>query len=167
MMRFITILLSLLLGAVPSAIAGSMSETLMVSGAYVRALPPTSEVTSGYLLIANHGDQDVEITGAASSIAKAVEFHQVETKEGMMKMSRMDKVVVQAHGSLEFAPGGKHLMFLGLKRPLKDGETLTIELELADQSKLIVDAEVRDIRQKRQHENQEHEGDHEQGHHGH
>jgi len=163
-MRFIVVLFLSIFVTAQTAAAGGMAEALMVSGAHVRALPPSSEVTSGYLTLTNHGDEAVEIIGATSSVAKAVEFHEMSMHDGMMKMGRMDKVVAPAHGSLEFAPGGKHLMLTGLKHPLRAGETVIIELKLSDQSTLSIDAEVRDIRHQRQQSEKEHEGGHKSSH---
>ena len=80
-MRFITMLLITLLVAVQTSAAGGMADALMVSKAHVRALPPSSEVTSGYLTVANHGDAAVEIISAASSVADAVEFHAMSMLE--------------------------------------------------------------------------------------
>ena len=44
--------------------------------------------------------------------------------------------------TLKLAPGGKHVMLMGLKRPLKIGEPLTVTLNLAGGGTLKVNATV-------------------------
>jgi copper(I)-binding protein len=52
--------------------------------------------------------------------------------DGIMKMRPLENgVEIPAGGSVEFKPGGYHLMFMDLARPVKEGEsfsgTLTFE----------------------------------------
>jgi hypothetical protein len=56
-----------------------------------------------------------------------------ETKSGreVMGMKSVDALVIPPHGKLVLAPGGDHLMVMGIKGPLKVGEKLKLTLEFA------------------------------------
>ena len=43
---------------------------------------------------------------------------------GVMKMRQVDGLVIAPGASIELKPGGYHLMFLGLKSPLKQGQSV-------------------------------------------
>jgi hypothetical protein len=60
----------------------------------------------------------------------------------MMKMRRIDTIVVPAHSQVELKPGGLHIMLIGLSRNLQLGERVTINLEFADGDRLTVNAPV-------------------------
>lgn len=49
---------------------------------------------------------------------------------------------IPPRGQLELRPGGKHLMLLGLKRPLKEGEKIPLTLQFADGTRLALELSV-------------------------
>ncbi|MEZ5331926.1 MAG: copper chaperone PCu(A)C [Thermoanaerobaculia bacterium] len=111
--------------------------------AWVRLVPPSAAVTAGFLRVRNAGDRPVEIVGASSDVAKTAELHVMSEENGMMTMRRAASVEVPARGSLELAPGGAHLMLIGLERPLSPDETVRLRLDLANGEHLEVEAAVR------------------------
>ena len=65
-------------------------------------------------------------------IAGTTEIHEMSMIDGVMQMRPVPEgVVVPAGGEVALTPGGYHLMFMDLKRPLQEGEnfagTLTFE----------------------------------------
>lgn len=47
---------------------------------------------------------------------------------GVMKMRKLEGIDVPAKGSLVLEPGGMHLMLIGLKAPLAEGQSVPLEL---------------------------------------
>ncbi|MCX5495467.1 copper chaperone PCu(A)C [Kaistia dalseonensis] len=97
-----------------------------------RATPPGASVGGGYLTITNDGDTPDRLVSATISAADRAEIHEMAVKDGVMTMRPVpDGVAVPAHGSVTFSPGGYHLMFVKLAKPLVKGEkiagTLTFE----------------------------------------
>lgn len=92
-----------------------------------RATPPGIEVGVAYLVIDNHGKPD-RLLGASSPIAKRTELHISEMKDGLMTMRRLDAVEIKTGAPTAFAPGGRHIMLIGLKQPLKDGDRFPLTL---------------------------------------
>jgi copper(I)-binding protein len=61
----------------------------------------------------------------------------------MMRMKKVDRVPLPKGEEVKFAPGGLHLMLFGTKGPLRAGESLRLELQLADGSSQEVTVPVR------------------------
>ena len=78
------------------------------------------------------------LVAVASPLARKVEMHRSVMAGGVMSMQRQAQVAVPAGGAVRFAPGGHHLMFLGLTRSLKAGDGLPATLTFASGAKLNV-----------------------------
>ncbi len=92
----------------------------------------------GYLTLANHGKADT-LTRVEVGVAKKVEMHATSMGGRMMKMSTEDRVPLPAGGQVSFAPGGRHLMLIGLKRALHPGDRIPAVLHFASGAELHVD----------------------------
>lgn len=101
---------------------------LTVADAKVRAVIPGASNTAGYLTLTNTSDKPIKLVSAQSSIAKRVEFHQHLHQNGLMKMIKLDEVVVPANGELVFESGGLHIMFLGVSPRMTDEKSATVTL---------------------------------------
>mgnify|MGYP001823617718 CR=1 FL=1 len=123
----------------PAALAGD----IVLSDAWVRALPPVQKVTAGYLTVANKGSAAVTITGGSAELAQALEIHTTREVNGMTRMEPLQELVVPAGGSVKLSPGGTHLMLLGLERMPAPGESIELCLTSADGASACTSAEVR------------------------
>jgi copper(I)-binding protein len=128
-------------GASPSPVS---SAAITVSGAWVRAAPDVAQATAAYLVIANAGPTADALLAVRSPGAMAVQIHETAMDaSGMMGMHPVARVDVPAGGSVTLAPGGFHLMVMGLKSPLKVGDRLELDLSFDHAGSVIVQAEVR------------------------
>jgi len=93
---------------------------------------------AGYLTLVNHGKADALI-GAETPLAQRVEMHASTMASGVMSMAQETRVPLAASGAVAFAPGGRHLMFIGLKRALRVGDHVPATLNFASGEKLKVD----------------------------
>ncbi len=88
------------------------------------------------------------ITKVESPQAKAVEVHNMIMDKGVMKMRKVDRLELPAGTSVKFEPGGLHLMLIGLKKPLKSGDTVVVKFTISGsdkkESSFQVDVSVRD-----------------------
>jgi copper(I)-binding protein len=116
-------LLVLLLFASAPALA-----QLQIEKPWARATVPGAKVGGGYMTIRNAGAAD-KLVSASSPVAARVEMHVHINDNGVMKMREVPGYDVPAKGSFELKPGGAHLMFMDLKRPLKEGEKLPVKLK--------------------------------------
>ncbi|KUP97142.1 copper chaperone PCu(A)C [Thermobifida cellulosilytica] len=115
---------------------------LTVADAWL-AEPAQPSMTAGYLTVTNHGDEDVALTGAATSLSDRTELHTVETTEsGASRMTPVDAIPVPAGATVELASGGFHLMVLDMANPPEVGDTATITLTFDNGETVQVDAPV-------------------------
>ncbi len=96
---------------------------LAVDHPWARATPAAAPVGGGYLTVKNTGATPDRLVSATFEGSAKVEIHEMANKDGVMSMRAVPNgIVVPPGGTVELAPGGLHLMFTGLKGPLKQGE---------------------------------------------
>ena len=114
-------------GLIQPAIAGHHKmQKLTVDMASIRAPIPGHSMTAAFLTINNAGKNSCTLTSAASEYAEKIEFHTHQHIDGMMKMRPVESVEVAANSSLEFKPGGLHLMLFGVKQAQADSADITL-----------------------------------------
>jgi len=85
---------------------------LQVANARIRQLLPGQHRTAGYFDVTNNGAEPVTLVGAACSAAAAIEMHTIIRDGDVVRMRRVEKVVVAPGETVRFEPGGLHLMLL-------------------------------------------------------
>lgn len=132
------------------------SADLMVHEPYIRALPPGVSNSAVYMQLMNHGDQDVEVVGLSSSVSDSASVHETVEEDGMLRMRALDVITVPAHGTLELSPGGVHVMLMGLNQPLKEGDSVTLNLQLSDGESISVEVPVKNATAHSENQEQHH-----------
>ncbi|MGH7101247.1 MAG: copper chaperone PCu(A)C [Acetobacteraceae bacterium] len=90
----------------------------------------------GYMTLNNASAQPLALTGARSTACGMLTLHRTETGGGVDRMVPVAKVMVPAHGTFRFAPGGYHIMCM---RPaMRVGESVLVTLMFADGSRIHV-----------------------------
>ena len=85
---------------------------------------------AGYLAITNTGKAADRLMGATTPVANHVEMHRSMEMNGMAMMHPVDGGLAIAPGTTAvFAPGGYHLMLVGLKQPLTAGASFPVTLK--------------------------------------
>ena len=139
-MRRSALLAGLILGLAATAQAAPRGD-LEVAAPWSRpAVAGGSGV--GYLVLANRGRSPATLVKVESPAARTVEIHRANLTAGVMSMAAQDRVAIPAGGSVSFAPGGYHLMFLDLTRTLKPGDRLPATLVFANGRRLAVNFAV-------------------------
>lgn len=132
---------------VPTAAEGptlaAPESALSVSDVWARTSPMEAANGAAYMVISNAGASDDKLVGAQADVSSTVELHETKEVDGMMSMAPVASVAVPAGGQAELKPGGYHVMFIGLKRPLKAGDTFPLTLIFEQAGEVQVQAEVR------------------------
>ncbi|NOR31609.1 MAG: copper chaperone PCu(A)C [Sulfitobacter sp.] len=133
-----------LLSAGPLAAQG-----MMVHDAYARSSTAASTSGAAFMVLMNHSGSDDRLIGASSDVAKKVELHQhAEDANGVMRMGEIEGGVPIANDEAHtFKRGGDHLMFMGLNRPLKQGEMIKVTLEFEKAGEVEIEITVDQDRQ--------------------
>jgi copper(I)-binding protein len=114
---------ALLLSAVPASADDYTKGSLTIAGPWSRATPHGAAVAAGYLSIANKGPEADRLLSATAEIAGRVEIHEMKVEHGVAKMRPLERgLEVKPGASAKLEPGGYHLMFMNLNRPLKTGD---------------------------------------------
>lgn len=128
-------------------VTAQVSGEVVVESAWSRATVPGATTGVIYATLANQGPDAVTITGAASESARMVMIHETTMVDGVMKMRHRDEIVVPPGGRLEMAPGGVHIMLMGLKNRLQQGETVTAQIIVGEGQKINLSATIGSIGQ--------------------
>lgn len=129
--------------ATTSPASGSAGAAVTVTGAWARAAAAGAE-TAVYFTLTNPTSSDDTLTGVATNAAQTADIHQTSTDaNGMTGMQMMSSVKVPAGGSVQFAPGGYHVMLTNLKTAIKAGDQVRLTLTFAHAGAVTVVADVR------------------------
>ncbi len=86
--------------------------------------------------IRNTGADPDQLLAARTPVAASVDLHHMQMDGNVMRMRAVPAIDLPAqsevrlrHGSAAAASGGHHLMLLGLKAPLKDGDRFAVVLQ--------------------------------------
>lgn len=125
--------LALGVAAASAATDGQAASAPQVSDAWARATVPGQPVGAAYMKI----DSAVAatLTRVETEVAKQVQVHNMQMEGGVMKMRDHGQLEIPAGKMVVLAPGGLHLMLLGLKQPLKAGENVQMTLTFVDANK--------------------------------
>lgn len=125
------------------AVVAEQDTALEFENAWVRALPPFQPNTAAYLTLVNRGDVAVAIVGASSNVAEKVELHTTRKVDGLMRMEQLQALAVAPGERVELAPGGTHLMLLGLAYRPVPGDEIRLCLQLVSGDEVCTVADVR------------------------
>ncbi|MCS7083319.1 MAG: copper chaperone PCu(A)C [Bacteroidetes bacterium] len=90
------------------------------------------------------------LRAAYAEVAARVELHRtVSAAGGMRRMEPVPYIALPAGSTVELVPGGLHVMLIGLKRALRAGDTVTVELEFARAGRVRLRAPVRALAPER------------------
>ena len=114
----------------------------------VRARPAPLEGGNGaaFLTVLNGLDTPVQLANITGNVAGAIELHETVDDNGVMKMEpHPEGFEVPAGGALQLQPGGKHVMLLGLVKPLAAGDSFTLTLNFAGSAPITVTVPVMEM----------------------
>jgi hypothetical protein len=124
---------------------GARAEPIAISDAWVRATPPGASTAAAYLVIATTGAAD-RLVGASSDASREVQLHAHVMRGGVAQMTEIDALPVVPDAPATLAPGGNHLMLIGIARPLAAGDRVRIALQFERGGIVEVEIPVRDAR---------------------
>lgn len=114
------------------ALALAQGSSVAVEKAWSRATAEGASTGAVYFILKNGGPAD-RLVAASAPVAERVELHFMSMEGGVMRMRELPAIEVPAQGTVELKPGGLHLMLVGLKQPLREGDRylLTLKFEKA------------------------------------
>ncbi|MBI3146571.1 MAG: copper chaperone PCu(A)C [Pseudogulbenkiania sp.] len=146
-MKFARLLLALLstLLALPALAHHYTLGALHIGHPWSRAMPAATTSGTVYLKLNNRGPSADRLLAASTPRAASAELHQHLDDHGVMRMRAVPNGVELPPGrSIALAPGGLHIMLMGLTAPLKAGERFPLTLRFARAGKIEVEVKIED-----------------------
>jgi copper(I)-binding protein len=112
-----------------------------VQDAWARPTVQGQTVGGGYFRI-DGGPTADRLLAVSADIAQSVELHTMRMDGDVMRMRQLDSVDVPAKQTVEFKPGGMHVMLIGLKTPLKVGNNFPMTLRFEKAGAVSVNVRV-------------------------
>ena len=124
----ITLLVALTAIALP--VAGfAQDATITVADGYARSANPKSG--AAFMTLQNTGAADCTLTAVTTETAELAELHgHMDMGDGVMKMGKIEGgITVPAGAEHKLMRGGDHVMLMGLKAPLENGQDVALSLD--------------------------------------
>jgi periplasmic copper chaperone A len=133
-----------LTAALLTSVAASFAQ-VKVDDPWVRATVAPQKATGAFMQLT--AAKPLKVVAASSPVAGVVEIHEMKMDDGVMKMRAVDALPLPAGQVVALKPGSYHVMLMGLKAPIKAGETvpltLTVEGEDGKRTAVEVNAQAR------------------------
>jgi periplasmic copper chaperone A len=144
LVRFCAItLLSLLLPASLALAEDYKLGALEIDQPWSRATPPTAPTAGGFLTITNKGAAPDRLIAARTTAAGQAQIHQMKMGGDVMRMRELDNGLdIPAGATVALAPGGYHLMLVGLKAPFKAGTRVPVTLVFEKAGSIDIELDV-------------------------
>src|SRR5215467_221543 len=119
---------------------------LKIEQPWARATPGGAKVGGGYLTITNTGSESDWLVGGTLAQAGRFEMHEMKMEGGTARMREVKGGLEIGPGQkVEFKPGGYHIMFVDLRAPFKQGETLKGQLRFEKSGTVDIEYKVEAI----------------------
>ena len=120
--------------------------TLVIGHPWTRATPGGSDVAAGYMTITNKGTAPDRLVGGSLQGAARFEVHEMRMEGSVMRMRPLPKgLEIPPRQTVTLAPSGYHVMFMGLKQQLKQGQKLHGQLVFEHAGRIDVEFSVEPI----------------------
>lgn len=129
------------------------------SDVWIKAQPELMDgmaMTGLFGTFENPTDEDITILGGVADqqwTDTKLDAHEVVKNDAgeMVMQEAKGGIVIPAHGSVTLKPGGYHVMFWDLKKPIAVGDTVKATIEFSNGTSIEVDAVAREIANANEH----------------
>ncbi len=115
---------------------------LTIQHPWARASIGAAKAGAAYLAVTNAGEAVDRLVGVSSPRARRVDFHGSLIEDGVAKMRRVEAIEVAPGEPAVLRPGGLHVMLMGLKAPLIEGELLPLTLTFERAGSVEIEAYI-------------------------
>ncbi len=114
-----------------------------ISQPWSRATPKGAAAGAGYMTLTNNGTARDKVSCVADDASAQCQIHTMTMEGGVMKMRPVEGgLEIKPGETVSLKPGGNHMMFLSLKRPLEQGGTVKATLKFEHAGSIEVDYPV-------------------------
>ena len=106
--------------------AGAAHAQVTIGDPWVRATVAQQKATGMFAQVTSA--QGGKLVAASSPVAAVVEIHEMAMENNVMKMRAVPGLELPAGKAVDLKPGGYHVMLMGLKQQVKEGEVVPVTL---------------------------------------
>ena len=123
--------------------AAHAGDAMMAMDAWARPSIGAKGNSAAYFKVMNHSDKADRLVGAKADVSRLVQIHTHIMDGDIMRMRKVEGgVEVPAGGTIEFKPGGFHIMLIDLKSKLKEHDKFQLTLVFESGKEMTVDVKV-------------------------
>ncbi|MDP3861706.1 MAG: copper chaperone PCu(A)C [Phaeovulum sp.] len=124
-----------------AAFALPASAEIRIVNPYMIASPVTGGSGAAFFVVENTGPGDDRLADASSTISDMTQLHtHIANAAGVMQMVHAPEGwVIPAGTTLALARGSHHVMFMGMKAPLKVGDMVALTLKFETAGDIVVE----------------------------
>ena len=124
----------------------AMAAGIQVEEPWARASVEGMKMSGAFMKINNDTNAQDFLVGGNSPVAERVEVHTHVNDNGVMRMREVKGgIPLPKKAVTELKPGSYHVMFMGLKQPLKEGETVPVTLKFKKAKPITIDVPVKNV----------------------
>lgn len=123
-------------GAKEGGSSNNSVEPIEILNPWLRQMPEGSKNTAGFLTIRNNTGKPLILKDVTLDWANMAMLHESKVVDGMARMLHKDSITIKQ--SLNFQPGGLHIMIMGIKEPLQADRDYHIRLHFEGREPLEV-----------------------------
>lgn len=117
-------------------------EPVSISEAHARSAALPGGMGAAFFTIENRTDQPDRLTGVDCPLAESVEIHESFAEAEVMRMRRIPELQIPARATVRLEPGGLHLMLIGMRATIAEGETIPLALHFEHAGTIPLEAPV-------------------------
>jgi copper(I)-binding protein len=141
MIRYALALSAALLAA-PAQAQDASADDLTISGAFAGATPGAIRNGAVYFQLHNRGSVPDRLVAVRTPVAASAMLHESVVQNDVMTMRHVMEVIITPGATVSFAPGGLHVMLMGLHAPLKQGESFPLTLQFTRAGEVDVEVPI-------------------------
>jgi hypothetical protein len=136
------IAVAVLLPTAQSPASDNESEAMEISAPWARATFAKAKTAAAYMTIENDSHKSDRLIAVKSTIAKKTQIHRTRMVDGVMTMGQVEGIDIDDDDKIQLKPGGYHIMFMGLARPLKEGDSFPLTLVFAKAGEVRIEVQI-------------------------
>ena len=142
-----------------SSVFANESMKIDISDAWISEAPPTASVLAGYADIHNDSDKPIALITVSSPNFSKIEIHRSVLNGDMVSMEKQETLEIPEKNTIKLSPGDLHLMLFDPDRPLRSGDTATLNFSFSDGHNQTIEAKV-ERRSSNDHSSEDHSHHH-------
>ncbi len=142
----LTAAIGLTVAAAVSVVHAAHAGDVSVTDAFARAsATPVTKTGALYFTIRNDGSTADRLTAIRTDAAQSAMLHENVEENGVVSMHHLMELPIAPKETIDLTAKKMHVMLMGLKAPLKQGEHIAVTLTFEKAGDVKIDVPVGDV----------------------